>query len=244
MSFLRVLSEHMIDGVGQRGEFSFVDQFELFDEIDKVLKTRIEMRLGVQLHDLLYVVVVHMPIDSEQPLQDRLDDLAEVFGKRHPVLDREDSGVVDLFLDPGHEQVDVLRGRALMRFLVFDAVHPQILIFGAGRHHRARGLGAILRDDAVQQTDLIEKVHCVHRHPLVEVLPFRQSHRLSHVARTQCGRGILVQLHPLLVAVVLRRFEVGVLGLLRLLLLGVWVLFLFMLTRGAIVRHDGLGCKC
>ena len=73
--FLRVLGEHMVDGVGERGEFSLIDQLELFDEVYKVLETRIEMRLGVELHDLLDVVVVHMPVHSEQPLQDRLHDL-------------------------------------------------------------------------------------------------------------------------------------------------------------------------
>jgi len=65
MSFLGILGEHMIDGVGQWREFSFIDQFELFYEINKVLETRIEMRLGIELYDLLYVMVVHMPIDSE-----------------------------------------------------------------------------------------------------------------------------------------------------------------------------------
>lgn len=229
MPFLRVLGQHMIDGVGQRRELSFIDQFELFDEINKVLKARIEMGFGVQLDDLLYVVVVHMAVDSEQPLQNRLHDLAEVFGKRHAVLDRKDSRVVDLFLDPGHEQVDVLRGRALMRFLVFDAVHPQILVLWAGAHDRTRRLGAILGDDAVQQTDLIEEVHCVHRHPLVEVLSFRQSDRLPHVARAQCGRGVLVQLHPLLAAVVLIRFEV------RMVLL---LLLLFRLRVLIAIRHN------
>ena len=98
MSFLGILGEHMIDGVCQWREFSFIDQFELFYEINKVLETRIEMRLGIELYDLLYVMVVHMPIDSEQPLQNGLDDLTEVFWKRHSIFDGENTRVVDLHI--------------------------------------------------------------------------------------------------------------------------------------------------
>merc|ERR1712228_507515 len=104
--FLGVLGQHVIDRVRQRRQFPLVDQLELLHEINKVLEARVQMGLSIKLHDLLNVVVVHMSVDSKESLQNRLYDLPKVFRKRHSVLDREDSRVVNLFLDPGHEEVD------------------------------------------------------------------------------------------------------------------------------------------
>merc|ERR1719362_1843857 len=81
VSLLCILSEHVIDGVRQWGQFPLVDQLELLHEIDKVLETRVQMRLSIKLYDLLNVVMVHMSVDSEQPLQNGLYDLTEVFRK-------------------------------------------------------------------------------------------------------------------------------------------------------------------
>ncbi len=58
-------------------------------------------------------------------------------------------------------------------FFDLDTVHPLILVFGAGGHDGTGGVSAKLGDAAVEQVDLIEKVHRVHRQPLVAVLTLK-----------------------------------------------------------------------
>ena len=47
------------------------------------------------------------------------------------------------------------------------------LVFGPGGHDGTGLLGAELGDGAVQHVDLVEEVHRVDRHPLVQIFSFR-----------------------------------------------------------------------
>lgn len=54
--------------------------------------------------------MVDVGVHSEHSFEYGFDDLAEGFGEGDPDLTGEDGLVVELGLDPGHEQVDVLWG--------------------------------------------------------------------------------------------------------------------------------------
>lgn len=132
--------------------------------------------------------------NTKQSTENLLANGLEILGKRNANSDGKNALVVDLLLDPVHEQSDVL-GRGQMRgLLVGVVVAPQVLVLGPARHHHARLLGAVVRHDAVQQVDAVEEVHYVHGYPVVELLAYRQLHRLAQVnARAQCLVGVFVQ---------------------------------------------------
>lgn len=82
----------------------------------------------------------------------------EVFRKRLVRRAREEVLVVDLQLDPVHEQRDVLVRRQVGRFFVFVAVRPEVFEAGAAGHRRAALVGAVLRCRAVDQVDSVEEI--------------------------------------------------------------------------------------
>ena len=59
---------------------------------------------------------------------------SEVFGEGNVVGEGEDGRVVDLSLDPVHEERDVLVGRELGRLLELGPVLPKVLILWPTGH--------------------------------------------------------------------------------------------------------------
>lgn len=88
-----------------------VDELELVDEVVEVLEAGVEVRLLAQGHDLVEVRVVDVGVDAEEALEDRLDDFLEGLGEGNVDAGGEDGLVVELGLDPGHEEVHVLGQR-------------------------------------------------------------------------------------------------------------------------------------
>lgn len=98
----------MLDEFGQRCQFLLLHQLELVDEVDKVLEARVEVVLEPQRQDLLEVRMVDVRVHSEHPFEYGFYDLAERLRKRYSDLTRKDGLVVELRLNPSHEQVDIL----------------------------------------------------------------------------------------------------------------------------------------
>lgn len=110
----------------------------------------------------------------------------------------EDVLVVDLHLDPVHEQAHVLGGRQSCGLLVLVLVLPAVFILGPARHDGAGLVGARVADSAVNEVDAVEEVDHVDGHPVVEVLSVGQLYRLLQVQPgVQRGLGLLVQLETL-----------------------------------------------
>lgn len=142
---------------------------------------------------------------------------------------RENCFVVDVALNPAHQLLDVCRRGHFRRPLVVLGVLPQILKSGPvsvspnpygvpnlliGRLHlRARLRGAELGDGAIDQVDLVVKVHhcrcksarirptasrsirrTIDGQPLVLVFALRQLHHLAQAATAECRLGILAKL--------------------------------------------------
>lgn len=141
------------------------------------------MGLLPELHHLGEVLVVDVCIDTEQALQDGLGDGQEVLGERHANLGGEQRLIIQLVLHPGHEVVNVLGRGALDGLLHRVAVSPVVLVLWPCRHDGAAVLRAELCDGPVQHVDLVEEVHGVHGHPLVQVLSIRQHDGQPQVAR-------------------------------------------------------------
>jgi len=72
--------------------------------------------------DLGEVGVVDVRVNTEEPLEDVLDDPLELGGERHADLGGEDGLVVELVLHPGHQVVDVLWRRDLDRLLELHSI--------------------------------------------------------------------------------------------------------------------------
>ena len=128
------------------------------------------------------MLVIDVCVDPEEPFEDGFGDLEEILGEGDADLGGEERLLVELVLDPGHEVVDVLGGRALDGFLDGVAVGPVVLVLGPRRHDWTPLLRAELCDGAVEHIDLVEEVHRVDGHPLVQVLPLWQHHCQSQVA--------------------------------------------------------------
>ena len=73
------------------------------------------------------MLVVDVGIYPEKPLEDGLGVCEEVVGEGDPNLAGEEGLVVQLVLDPGHQEVDVLGGGALDWLLHLVAICPVIL---------------------------------------------------------------------------------------------------------------------
>ena len=90
--------------------------------------------------------------------------------------------IINLVLDPGHQVVNILGCRALDRLLHLLAICPVVLVLLPGRHDGAGLLGAEVSDGAVQHVDLVEEVHSVYSHPLIQIFSFWQHHSQAQVA--------------------------------------------------------------
>ena len=97
-----------MDQFRERSKLLGIDEVELVDEVDEVLEAGVQVRLGREEHDVLEVSVVDVSIDSEETLEDDLDDVEEVLREGDAESARENLLVVQLVLDPGHQEVDVL----------------------------------------------------------------------------------------------------------------------------------------
>ena len=73
------------------------------------------------------MLVVDVGIYPEKPLEDGLGVCEEVVWEGDSDLAGEEGLVIQLVLDPGHQEVDVLGGRALDGFLHLVAICPVIL---------------------------------------------------------------------------------------------------------------------
>lgn len=110
----------------------------------------------------------------------------------------EDALVVDLYLDPFHEQAHVLGGRQRRRPPVLVLVLPAVFVLGPAGHDGAGLVGAGVADGAVDEVDAVEEVDHVDGDPVVEVLAVGQLHGLPEVQPRVQGRlRLLVQLEAL-----------------------------------------------
>ena len=73
------------------------------------------------------MLVVDVGIYPEKPLEDGLGVCEEVVWEGDSDLAGEEGLVIQLVLDPGHQEVDVLGGRALDGFLHLVSICPVIL---------------------------------------------------------------------------------------------------------------------
>lgn len=89
------------------------------------------MVLEAQSEDLLEVRVIDVGVYSEDSFEDCFDDLAEGFGEGYSHLTGKDCFVVELRLDPGHQQIDIFWGGNLQRCSNILAIGPEILEFGS-----------------------------------------------------------------------------------------------------------------
>ena len=73
------------------------------------------------------MLVIHMGVDPEKPLEDGLGVCEEIIWEGDSDLAWEEGLIVQLILDPSHQEVDVLGGGALDWLLHLVAICPVIL---------------------------------------------------------------------------------------------------------------------
>ena len=157
----------------ERCQLFGLDERKLVDKVYKVLEARVEMCFGREEHDVLKVRVVDVCIHSEQTLEDDFYDCFKVSWERNTKGTRENFFVVELILDPSHEEVNVFAGGDLEWRLHVVAISPEVLVLGTCGHRRARLSGAKLRQDAVENVNLIIELDGVDCEPFVEVFASR-----------------------------------------------------------------------
>ncbi len=128
------------------------------------------MRLGANRQQAVKVVNVDVDKDAKEAREDLLAGGHKGLGKGHVALGGKERLIVDLRLDPVHQQADVLVGGQGHWLLVGDAVRPQVLVLLPAGHLRTGLIGAVVGDDAVDQVDAVEEVHHVHGDPVALVL--------------------------------------------------------------------------
>lgn len=116
---------------------------------------------------MLEVGVVDVSVHPEQALEYNLDDRFEVTREGDTECAWEYLLVVELVLDPGHEKVNVLASRHLEGRFDVVTVGPQVLVFRASRHSRARLGCTKFCQDAIEHINLVVKLDCVDSEPFV-----------------------------------------------------------------------------
>ena len=130
----------------------------------------VDVRLGPDAHEPVKMVHVDVDKDPVEPRQDLLAHGVEVLREGDVRRDGEDGLVVDLALDPVHEEADVGVGGEVDGLLVPHAVLPEVLVLRPAAHLGAGGVRALLADRAVDEVDPVEEVDDVDGEPVVEVL--------------------------------------------------------------------------
>lgn len=175
-----------------------VCETEFSNKVVEMLVTGVDVRFCSHVADAVKVVDVHVHKDSEQAGQDLLGYLHEGLGEGSTNIGGEDVLVVDLYLDPLHQQTHVLWGGKRRGPLVFVLVLPAVLVLGPARHDGAALVCAGVADGAVNEVDAVEEVDHVHSHPVIEVLAVRQLDGQLQVQASVQGRlSLLVQLEAL-----------------------------------------------
>lgn len=110
----------------------------------------------------------------------------------------ENALVVDLYLDPIHQQAHILGSRQRCRPPVLVLVLPAVFVLRPAWHDGAGLVCAGVADGAVDEVDSVEEVDHVDGDPVVEVLAVGKLHCLPEVqTRIQGGLRLLVQLEAL-----------------------------------------------
>ena len=114
--------------------------------------------------------MVDVSIHSEQSLEDDLYNCFKVSWEGNTEGTREYFFVVQLVLDPGHQEVYVFASADLERRFHVVPIGPQVLILWPCRHGRTRLSRAELSQDSVEDINLVVKLNSVNGEPLIEVL--------------------------------------------------------------------------
>lgn len=156
-------------------------QIELVDEVIEVFVAGVDVSFSAYGDHSVKVMNVDVYKHSEETTQDFATQRHKALGERHIDGDWEHFLIVDLRLYPVHQQADVLTGWQGSGFLVFFAIRPQILEFGAAAHGRARRLSAVVTDGTINEVDTVEEINNMYCNPVIEVFIWRKFDYLSQV---------------------------------------------------------------
>ncbi len=165
-----------------------VDQIKLLDEEVKVLVAGVAVRLGANCQQPVKVVNVDVHKDAKKARQNLLAGGHKGLWEGDVALGGEKRLIINLRLDPIHEQTDVLVGGQRYWLFVGDAVRPQVLVLLAARHLWTGLIGAVVGDDAVDQVYSIEEVHQMNCDPVALVLSCKQIKKNSEKGQWSDGR--------------------------------------------------------
>ena len=112
----------------ERCQLFSLNQRKLVDKVYKVLEARVEMCFSREQHDVLEMRVVDVRIHSEQTFEDDFYDCFKVSWERNTKGTREYFFVVQLVLDPGHQEVDVFSGADFERRFHVVPIGPQVFV--------------------------------------------------------------------------------------------------------------------
>ena len=115
-------------------QFLSIDQIELVNEIYEMLKASVQMRFCWKKHNMLEMGVIDMGIDSEQALENYLDDIDKVLGEGDSKLTGENFLVVKLILNPSHQKINIFCCTNFQGSLDIVSVSPQVFVLRSSRH--------------------------------------------------------------------------------------------------------------
>ena len=72
-----------------------------------MFETCVQMVLSSKVHDVLKMSVVNVSVYSEQPFENHLHNIYEILWECNSDLTREQMLIVQLILDPSHQEINV-----------------------------------------------------------------------------------------------------------------------------------------
>lgn len=153
-------------------------------------------------------------LGTEQLKKNHTININLLFECGRTCVNRKQILIINMRLDPIHQQGHVLRRRQCSRFLVLVSVGPEVFVLGASGHGRTRLVRALVAHGAVNEIDPVEEVHhwwralvcfvnkipvvhTMNSNPVIRVLPARELYCWPEVdSRAQRSLRVLVQRVP------------------------------------------------
>jgi len=159
-----------------------------------MLVASVHVRFRAYGHDSIEMMDVYMHKDSVEPGEYLLALGLECLGKGNVCRDGEKMLVIDLGLDPIHQQRHVFCGWEVGRLFVLFSILPQVLELRASRHGGTGLGGALFANCPINEIDPVEEIHHMDSQPIIRVFALWKFDDLSEIyARVETGLSLFMK---------------------------------------------------
>jgi len=160
-----------------------------------VFVASVDVSLGPDGDELVEVMNVDVNENSKQSRQDLFACRGEIVGKRNVHPHWKERLIVDLFLYPIHQKINVYWRWQWSWLLIVSiwTVTPHVFVFWPPRHDGTGFVRAKVADSSINQVDSVEKIHHMDCKPIAVAFIGRQLDGILQVdSGIKCSLSVFV----------------------------------------------------